>query len=171
MFPTGRIVRSMRLRETETDDNGNTTTRMVSGAGIVVHIRPDVPETHAHLSPADMRRAFRRFCASVGVIPTECENAHGKFSQLGKPIASGIVSAFQCIGTAETLSAVASHFAVAEWHPAISARVPFAAIGNGPDKVRPSTHKPTHKPTQHDESVVQRHRDSLAQLRERGQSY
>ena len=152
----------MRLRESETNENGEEITRIIAGAGIVVHMRHDAPGSHAHLKPADMRRAFKRFCASVGVVATPCEYGHGHFDQRGKPIVSGLVSAFQCIGNVKELSAVASHFAVVEWHPAINVAIPFAAAGSGPEKVRSSPPKPSVPKTTHDsEEAIRQHRRYL----------
>ena len=48
--PRGAIVRTMRLRETETADSGAELSRTVSGPGVVVRIRPDVPG----MKPADV---------------------------------------------------------------------------------------------------------------------
>jgi hypothetical protein len=154
----------MRLRETETGDNGETITRMVSGTGIIIRLNPDVQG----MKPSEVRRAFTRAAKAASVIVTVCETAHGHFDQQGKPIAEGLASAYQCIGTVDTLSALASHFAVERWEPALSGRIPYGAAGSGPEKVRPSAYKPANTARTHDEELVQRHRIAIAQLRERG---
>jgi hypothetical protein len=133
--PKGSIVRTMRLRETDTTEDGSEITRMISGAGVVVHIKPDVPGW----KPSDVRRAFTRAAKALGVITTVVERAHGYFSQTGKPIAEALPSAFQCVGPVPGLQQLVRHFAVSEWHFAVGVRVPVVAGGNGPEKVRPSS--------------------------------
>lgn len=132
--PKGSIVRSMRLREAEATEDGAEVTRSISGAGVVVHLKPAVP----NMKPADIRRAFARAAKSLGVVLSAVERAHGHFSQSGKPIVEGLVSAYQAVGTAESLRQLVGHFAVSEWHFALNVAVRPIASGSGPEKVRPS---------------------------------
>src|SRR5215467_12186706 len=119
MSPTGSIVRAMRLREVETDAGGAEYVRCVTAPGLVIRLRGDHPNPVKN--PAKMRADFLRFCRSLSVIPTAVE--HAAADDDGEPVPT----AFQVMGELSSLRQVIDHYAVAGWHFAISARVPWSA--------------------------------------------
>ena len=144
--PRGSIVRTMRLSETNTSDDGEVVKFTISAPGIIVQL--------AHVEgrkPSDVRRDFNRYCRNNGIVVTPCEYAEGQFSKrTGKPIpgSEAIPSAYQCIGATEALGELVKHFTVKEWHFAVGVRIPVIAGGNGPEKMRPSMGSAFGKPHQ-----------------------
>lgn len=125
--PRGAIVRRCRLSETETLPDGSTSKMTLTGAGILVRVRPN----------AESRRSFHRFCVRNGLVTTACEcNAHadGTFNRrTGERMREGEAAptAFQVIGNGPALLALTQHPCVADWEYALSVRVPYLAGGSG----------------------------------------
>ncbi|MBN9520834.1 hypothetical protein J0H58_20325 [bacterium] len=142
--PRGAIVRTIRVSETETTADGAEVTRTVSGAGVVIHVRPHVP----NMKPADVRRAFLRAVRNAGCVAAAVEHGHGHYRQAGNLIGEAAPSAFQVVGPVDGLRELVTHFAVGDWHFAVGVRVPTGAQGAGPEKVRPAMRNAFGKPEQ-----------------------
>jgi hypothetical protein len=138
------VVRTIRISETETLDDGSEVTRTVSGRGIIIRIRAHVPG----MKPSDVRRDFVRTAKRLGVVLDVCETAHGHYAQSGEAIVEGLASAYQCVGLIEALGELVKHVAVEGWTFALNVAPPRSAQGSGPEKVRPSMGSTFGKPLQ-----------------------
>ncbi|MFO0798327.1 MAG: hypothetical protein U0804_12690 [Gemmataceae bacterium] len=153
--PRGSIMRTMRLTDRETTADGAEVVRTISGAGVIVRLKPAVQG----MKPGAVRRAFVRAAEALGCIPTAVEFNHGHYDAAGKAISDGAPSAYQVIGSVPDLLRLVEHFAVSGWHYAMSVPVRVNAQGAGPEKVRPSTGSAFGKPETVRGTAAQLYRD------------
>lgn len=131
--PRGAVVRTMRVSERETRDDGTTVSKTISAPGVIVRLK-DV----AGVKPSEVRRKFVRACKAAGCLePVVVERSLGHYAQSGTAIAEQLPSAYQVMGDVSSLLVATKHEFVESWEFAVSVRIPCVAGGNGPEKVRP----------------------------------
>jgi hypothetical protein len=114
MNPRGSIVCPSRPI-----DIGNGCVLTGRKPGIVVYVKA---------GSGRLYREFIRFCDRAGIDTKPVENADAD-----RP------TAFECVGSLESLDRLAGHPSVSRWHYILSVRPPLAAVGSGPEKPRQAT--------------------------------
>ncbi len=148
--PSGRIV-PIRLSRKDTLESGAEVEMVIAGRGIIAHV---------HSGNSDERRQFKLAAKSLGVVMNACETSFGKFADNGKTVVvENLPSAFECVGSRESLLELVKHPLVARWHYPLSVPV-FGdcendfemtkrwACGAGPEKIRSAPSSAFGKPNQ-----------------------